>query len=133
MWIKKLFPFTFRGKQWHKDHYQFWIKYLELNNESISRFQKNLSDEIKNLLELSNISYIEEIEEDKHFIIQKKIAKTIIIKLTDFKDSIFWIYFDGSQYKLKGKYHIYENISYLKPEELNDRYFKEVKKILNLN
>lgn len=133
MWIKKLFSVFIRDKQWHRDHYQFWEKYLELNEESLSLFQFNLSEEIKKFLESQQISYVEEIMEDNGFIIQEKTAKTITITLTDFKGSTFWIYFDGSQYKLNGKHHTYENISYLKPQDLYDRYFKEIRKILNLN
>ena len=84
------------------------------------------------MLESNNISYLEKIVEDIGFVIQEKTAKTITIKLTNVKDSIFWIYFDGSQYKLKGKNHNYENTSYLTPKELTDKYLKEVKKILNI-
>ncbi|MCL9769376.1 hypothetical protein NAT47_03010 [Flavobacterium sp. HXWNR69] len=133
MWIKNIASSFFRGKQWYKQHYQFWEKYLVLNNENLSKFQKNLSNDVKNLLESNHISFLEEIKEDTGFIIQEKTAKIITIKLTNVKDSTFWIYFDGSRYKLKGKNHNYEDINYLKPEELIDRYIKEVKKILNIN
>ena len=132
MWIKNIASYFFRGKQWYSKQYQFWEKYLILNNESISKFQKNLSNDVKKLLESNDISYLEEIVEDTGFVIQEKTAKTITIKLTNVKDSLFWIYFDGSQYKLKGKNHNYENTSYLTPEELTDRYLKEVKKILKI-
>jgi hypothetical protein len=131
MWIKKIFPFI-RGKQWYKDHHQFWSKNLELNDDGISGFQLNLSNEIKELLRSNELSFLEEIKEDKDFIIENKTAKTIIIKLQDFKNSIFWIYFDGTQYQLNGKHHTYEGISYLKPQDLCKRYFKEIRKILNL-
>ena len=98
MWIKNIVSYFFRGKQWYSKQYQFWEKYLILNNESISKFQKNLSNDVKKLLESNNISYLEEIVEDTGFVIQEKTAKTITIKLTNVKDSLFWIYFEKMNY-----------------------------------
>jgi cyclophilin family peptidyl-prolyl cis-trans isomerase len=120
------------NQKWHQNHIQFWGRYLEINNEGFSLFQTKLQSQLNDLLDRNAVEYLTEIKEYKDINGKNKIVKMITVKVNDTNNSKFWIYHDMADFDLNKNHQVFEEWSYLDPEELIEKYLKSTMGILRL-
>jgi hypothetical protein len=125
--IKNLFK-----NEWNETHVRLWEPYRELNNEGFSQFQIELQKLVETVLRANAIEFLVESTDEPHLNDDTITVKLITLSLTNYFDSVIWIYHDMAEYDLIKQHHIFEEWGYLSPKDLYQRFIENIIKILNI-